>query len=613
MVLQRDTPLKIWGWAAPGEAVGIRFRHITVETRATAKGRWQLTLKPQSPGGPFTMTIVGSNRIVLNDILVGDVWLASGQSNMEFTLQQTDHARDDIATSANDQIRLFKVAHQLSLFEAEDLESDGWKAAAPEATKDFSAVAFLFGQRLQARYRVPIGLIQSTWGGTAAQSWTSAASLLKIPDFARDAAEISSFRKKDAAGYRRYDAQVKAFLAAHRKDDDGTVEGKPVWAARGLDISHWETILLPRPDEAWGADYRRFDGIIWFRRDIDVPTTVAHEPVTLHLGAIWGTVRVFWNGVEVTGSAKTTGSVFTVPAELVQAERAEITLRLTGGDGYAAIMAAADPSAARSSRWSVPLNGEWRYRVGTDISSMPPVHPLFRFMAPGISVLWNGMIAPAHLFGFPCVLWYQGEANVGHADQYRSLFPAMISGWRQTWKRPLPFLFVQIAGHDGYAPLTAPPLREAQAFALRLPATAMATAADLGLAEDIHPTNKRDIAARLEVAARALVYREAVEYSGPTLQGAVTEGSKLRLRFDHNGGGLVNRSPCPLRGFEVAGADGVFSAAEAVIDRTTVVVESPTIAHPVAVRYRWANTPDGTLGNRAGLPAGPFRYPIPEL
>jgi sialate O-acetylesterase len=453
MVLQRDARVVLWGWADPGERVQIEFHGRVSEARTERNGHWSASVGPFSAGGPFDLVVTGLNRLVIRDVLIGDVWLVSGQSNMEYPMRGTgafrgvDHGEQEIAAADYPQIRLFRVDHTIALTPQTHVDADPWTAATPESVASFSAVGYLFGRELQERYRVPIGLIESTWGGSVAESWVSAASLAAFPEFRESIAAAAKF-------------------AAETSEDP------------------------PTP--------------------ADVPT---------------------------------------------------------------------DPNRP--------------------------------------ALLYNGMIAPLAAYRVKGILWYQGEANVDRASQYRALFPALIRDWRRHWGYELPFLFVQIAGYQENradpAEYPRAELREAQSMALALPATGMATAVDLGDEAHIHPSNKRDVAHRLVLAAAKVAYGESLVASGPVFQSMTIEGTGIRIRFSDIGSGLsIKGDSADLSGFEIAGADGKFSWARARIDGDSVLVSSEPIREPVAVRYDWRNTPDGNLYNKEGLPAIPFRTDAPN-
>ena len=606
MVLQRAMSLTLWGWADPGEAVKIDFRGNTVRKVAGSDGTWSAKLPPQTPGGPFQLKIAGRNRITIEDVLVGDVWIASGQSNMEFTVAESDHAKEDMAGPHSGQLRLFLTDRQTALTPAPDVKSEGWQHATPRSVGRFSAIAFLFGRALEKRYHVPIGLLGASWGATHIESWMSADMLRPFPKAAGDLARIASFTANDVLAYNRYVEQYGSFMAAHASEDAGIAEGKAAWAQPGLDLANWGGIDLPRPYSGWGHDFKRFDGAVWYRHQVDVPSSVEGQAVELRLGVPYRLQRAFWNGVEVGRVDSAIASVYRIPPALVKSGPTTIAFRLEGTGGYIMIWGAPEQIALSSQDWRMPLAGLWRYRTAVDITALPEPPPAAQLLIPpGITVLWNGMISPNSRYALKGALWYQGEANVGAADVYGPMFRRMITGWREAWHQQFPFLYVQIAGYDGYV-APAAELREAQAAALSLPRTAMTTAADLGLADDVHPKDKRAVAARMVLAARHVAYGESVEYSGPTLRTVVRAGDRLVLTFDHLGGGLVDREGGKLRGFSIASAKGEFSPAGAHIEATTIIVSSPAVHSPMRVRYGWANVPNGTLGNMDGLPAAPF-------
>ena len=431
MVLQRDRPVPVWGWAAPGEAVTVAFEGRTYAATTDSTGRWQATLPPQPAGGPHTLMVKGQNTIELTDVLVGDVWLASGQSNMQFKVkdrnpggyQPVQNADQEIAAANFPNIRFFTVSQKAAAQPEAELAGAGWQVCGPATVADFSAVAYFFSRDLHQQYKVPMGVIVSSWGGTPAEAWVSAEGLKKLP-----------------------------------------------------------------------------------------------------------------------GSA---------------------------------------------------------------------VQPMVKEPQNAPSALYNGMIAPLLPYAIKGVIWYQGESNVGRAPQYRALFPGLIADWRTRWGYQLPFLFVQLANFLPALPELSESdwaeLREAQASALVLPGTGMATAIDVGEAEDIHPHNKQAVGRRLALAARHVAYGdETVVYSGPTLASMAVTGPALRLKFDHRGTGLVAKDGS-LRGFAVAGADHKFYWATAQVQGNEVVVKSAPVPAPVAVRYDWADNPNGNLTNREGLPAVPFR------
>jgi sialate O-acetylesterase len=618
-VLQQGTNLPIWGTADPGEAVTVEIAGVSASTTAGADGRWSVRLAPLKAGGPHTLTISGKNKIILSDVLVGEVWIAGGQSNMERQLglragqQPIDDWEKEVAAATHPQIRQFGVAQEKSLTPLPAVKG-AWVVCSPDTVKDFTAVGYFFGRDLERARHVPVGIIHSSWGGTPAEAWTSEAGLRALPDFADVGAEIKTLIADPAAARRGYEAKLETWFAAN---DAGSVPGK-LWSAPALDAGAWKTMALPTLWEDAGEP--DLNGVVWFRKTFDLPAG-AGGAAELQLGMVDDIDTTWVNGVKV---GATVGydvvRKYAVPAGLLKPGRNVVAVRVldTGGGGgiwgeeKLQLVFKAKPAAgglqtaslgAAAGPQPIPLGGPWQYRIGMNLQGapQPPSGVIGDVNTP--TILWNAMTAPLVPYAIRGVIWYQGEANVQRAQQYRTLFPALIADWRRAWGQDFPFLFVQIAPHDDMTP----ELRDAQlATWLHTPKTAMAVTIDVGDAKDIHPPHKQAVGARLALAARALAYGEKLEYAGPVFEAIKVKGAKATLTFSHLGGGLVAKGG-PLKGFTVAGADGAFHPARAEIRGKTVVVTSDGVAQPVAVRYGWANVPDGNLFNKTGLPASPFR------
>jgi sialate O-acetylesterase len=473
MVLQCDQPLPIWGWAEAGEKVTVECSGQHVETTAGANGTWRVTLAPLPAGGPVTMTVSGHNRLVLENILVGEVWLCSGQSNMTLRVDQADRAKEEIAAAKFPKIRLFTVKRAVAESGPQADCQGKWEECSPRTVGTFTAVGYYFGRDLFQSLGRPVGLIHSSWGGTKAEAWTPRTALVA-------------------------DAVLQ-----------------PI-------VRHWADEMAAFPQKK--AD---------FDRD------------------------------------------------------------------------------------HVKLEAEWKLAVEKAEAEgrMPPAQPLLRTgpntqYAP--SGLYNAMIAPLATVGLRGVIWYQGEANVGAPQQYQRLFPALITSWRAAWNRPdLPFLFVQLPNlarqaepsKSGWAEM-----REAQLKTLALPNTGMAVTIDVGDPKNLHPTHKQPVGHRLALVAETLVYHHESEGGlSPLPAGSEAQGNSIRVKFKPANSGLMASDGKPLRGFVIAGSDKKFVPADATIEGDTVIVQSDSVAQPVAVRYAWADNPDCNLANRAGLPASPFR------
>ena len=639
MVLQRGTADPVWGWATPGSAVVVRVAGKSAKATAGADGKWTARVGPLAAGGPYTLTVSGERAVTLKNVLVGDVWLCSGQSNMQFGVQNLADAKEEIARANHPKIRLFSVP-LVTGDTPRALVSGSWQVCTPETIQQgswggFSAVAYFFGRDLQKALGVPIGLIHSSWGGTPAEAWTSAEALDRLPDFhpvitaqAQARQDPNGFAQRIEAWYAKHDpgsapaaptpavSTAASNTAANNAADGGApAPAAHTWADPALDTSGWKTMRLPTAWERSGApEMAVFDGVVWFRREFDLPAAWAGKDLTLHLGPIDDRDTTYVNGRAIGGLNDYQAlRDYKIPAADLKPGRNVLAVRVldTGGegglDGKPEQMRLEAPGAP-----AVSLAGAWLYKIGAPLPAGDPAP------SPGggdqntPTFLYNAMIAPLVPFGMKGAIWYQGEANVGRARQYQALLPAMIGDWRGRFGGPFPYLIVQLAN---FLPAQPEPgesawaeLREAQArTARRVPRAGLAVAIDIGEAGDIHPKNKQEVGRRLALAAEAVAYGKPVEDSGPIFVGMTVSGSAATLRFGHAAGGLVAKGGGPLKGFAVAGPDGRFVWADARIAGDTVVVSAPSVSAPADVRYAWADNPVCNLYNKAGLPAVPFR------
>lgn len=619
MVLQREAPIPVWGTAPAGETVQVALHGRTRSARAGADGRWAVQLPAVPAGGPYTLRVKAGNTLVLNDVLVGDVWLCSGQSNMEWTLAQAQDAAAELAAATHPTIRHVKVAHRASLTPQADIEPATWQPSTPASAGQFSAVAYFFAVQLQRQLgasAVPIGLVNASWGGSHIETWTSRSAALADPVLSRvvrdmpgdDASFVKLHAQRERAAIRRWQGGLPL------PEGDALAAVKSTWSAAALDDAAWPTLNAPLVWEEQGLP--AFDGTLWYRRQVELTPEQAAGAAQLHLGLIDDCDETWVNGQRIGGLCQWDAPRrYTVPAGVLQAGRNVIAVRVVdtgGGGGFHGEPAAMHLDTAAA---SLPLHGPWKARVEA---------PLIK-TGPGFNdlptLLFNGMLQPLTPMRLRGVLWYQGESNVPRAARYAQDFQRLITDWRAQWRQPaLPFLYVQLAA---YLPLERntlqgsawAELRDAQSQALTLPATGMVVATDVGDANDIHPRHKRPVGERLAALALRQVHgRKGVVASGPRYRSLqlLAEG-RIALRFDELGhtqdGGLAvrggGRSPA---GFAVAGADQRFVPAQARIEDRRVVVWSPQVAAPVAVRYGWVDNPEqATLTNRAGLPASPFR------
>jgi len=615
MVLQQGRPLPVWGTADPGATLSVELAGQARQARVAANGRWQVRFDPIPAGGPYQLVVRGRETLVFHDVWVGEVWLASGQSNMEMPLDgwaQVENFAAEVAAADFPAIRLLQVEHRAAYRPHHDVVSAGWRPCTPESVKAFSAAAYFFGRMLHRELGVPIGLVQASWGGTVIEAWTAEQSLRRIPELRAGLRRVAA-RAEPAdleAARSDYLRQFAAWRAAIPQGDRGTAASPP-WSAPGLALAGFKTMTLPTDWEDAGLP--GLDGVVWFRKEIELPASWEGHQLELHLGRIDDADITYFDGERVGGEEVFDHPrVYPIPSRLVRAGRHTIAVRVLDWGGGGGLWGGAElMKLARDDGEALPLAGEWIYRVALDLRDFAP-RPEDPDDPNEPTVLSNGMIEPLVPYALRGAIWYQGEGNVSRAQQYRRLFPLLIDDWRARWgEGDFPFLFVQLAG---FGPAQPEPgesdwaeLREAQAMALRRPNTAMAVAIDLGDAKDIHPRNKQEVGRRLALAALRSVYGRPVVASGPVFRDLRAAGRGLRLRFDQADGGLAARGGATPRGFAVAGADRHFHWAEARIEGSTVVVWSDAVPRPVAVRYGWAANPLADLVNGAGLPAAPFR------
>jgi sialate O-acetylesterase len=626
MVVQRGEKARIWGWADAGERVTVSMNGKSETTTAGADGKWEVRLGPFSAGGPYDMTIAGTDTITVKNVLVGEVWVGSGQSNMEFVLQNSANGAADIAAADFPTIRLFTVTKATSMTPKDDVDGH-WDVCSPATAGSFSAVAFYFGRELNRTLKVPVGLIHTSWGGTPAEAWTSRAGLESDPAFRPLVDALDASLKGEPEAMKAYHEAQAKWEAEHLLQD---TENKGVglgYAGADFDASDWKTMAIPQLFETAGL---QIDGSVWFRREVEVPADWAGKDLVLTLGALDDYDTTYVNGTQVGATGAETPQYwsamrrYVVPGALVRAGRNVVAVRVfdhggNGGFSGPASKLGIGPEGAAP----MSLVGDWRYKVETGVAPIEvdwgsqPIAPPGAGNPNSPTVLFNAMLAPLTPYTIRGAIWYQGEANVDRAAQYRTLFPAMIRDWRRAWGEPdFPFFFVQLANFMDRKPEPSEShwaeLREAQTMTLAEPNTGMATIIDIGEASDIHPKNKHDVGRRLALWALAKTYGVGGEYSGPMFESMkAEENGLLRLRFSH-ASGLRTSDGRPVKGFEVAGADGKFVWANARIEDGTIIVSNDAIETPVAVRYAWADNPATNLYNGAGLPAVPFRTDTPK-
>lgn len=639
MVLKKAAKVPLWGKADPGEEVTVTLGDQTAKSTAKPDGTWQLTLDlAKSEPGPFEMTVAGKNQIKISDVVVGEVWIASGQSNMEWVLKNTTGAEQEITQSANPMLRQFTIKKRTSDQPLTEIEGT-WTVADPKNSPTFTAVGYFFGKRLQNTLNVPVGIINSSWGGTPSEAWTDRASLDSVPDLKEAKERVTNHFVHHPADQKKWAAAFGDWLKQTGREDRPVADATP-FAAPDASLEGWNHVTLP--GVVTGPDLPG-TGAVWLRTDIN-RTEPATKNLNIDLGAVEGFDSVYWNGELLTslnykdypgtGYARRYDK-YSVPASKVKVGKNTLALRL-----FAPVNPPKLPTAPRLD--NLILTDGWIAKQEFSLPTLtkeqlaaapkPPFNPPRPQNVP--THLFNAMINPLIPYAISGVIWYQGENNAGRAFQYRTAFPLMITGWRSAWKQgDFPFYFCQLANFQPKkdAPVESAwaELREAQSQTLSLPNTAQAVLIDIGEASDIHPRNKKDAGERLARAALARDYGKKLPYSGPTFKSQKVENGKIRLTFGNAEGGLVaqpvpatydlttadhqtaptvrNSPHSELEGFAICGEDRKWVWADAKIDGSDVLVWSDKVPAPVAVRYAWADNPTVNLTNTAGLPASPFR------
>jgi len=606
-VLQRDVPIPVWGWGAPRSRVRVALAGRSAETFAADDGKFLVYLPPMPAGGPYALEAVqvGGGRAEAQDVWIGEVWIASGQSNMQWMLAAGGESIDKTIPG----VRMFTVPNT-ALPGRQTLAEAQWRIATPEASADFSAVAFHFARRLHEELKIPIGILNASWGGTRVEAWTSREALVQNPAMR---AELLRFEASFFSG------QLKGFLLD--PGNQGIARG---WARADLDDSAWPSMPLP---SKWQAHNLLFSGALWFRLEVTLPPEWAGKDVLLRIGAVDKHDITYWNGEQVGATGAGLDETcwnkpreYRVPGRLVFAEKNVIAVRAFsfaydgGMIGPANTMSVA-PATGNAS--AIPLARSWRYAVEHDLGKANVLQPVA--FGPGNpntpAILFDNMIAPLVPYALRGAIWYQGESSVGNAAQYRELMTSIIRDWRRAWGQgDFPFLIVQLANFmppcDHQPDSQWARLREAQLASMGETGVGLAVTIDIGEAADIHPRNKRDVGRRLAQWALHETYGHAFEPSGPLYTGMTIEGDRIRIHFRHTGAGLVAKGG-PLKTFVIAGSERQFFAAEAFVDGSTVVVRHPDVVAPLAVRYAWADNPEGcNLYNEEGLPASPFRTDV---
>jgi len=628
MVLQREMPVPVWGWADPAEKVTIEFGDQKKIAIADSTGKWlvKLDAMPASaiPGKLQIFRSLNPEPLILSDILVGDVWLCSGQSNMGVSVSEANNAEQEIAAARYPALRLFTVAHNPTLVPTNGVKGV-WALCSPQTIAGFSAVAYFFGRELNRELKIPIGLLHSSVGASTAEAWTRLAVLESVPELGEAAhKEIAQWQAQegDSAKFPAARAEWEKKYGVERPDNTGLAQG---WADPAHATNGWQQVTLGR---SWAQLGFKTGGVFWVRKAVVLPEMAVGKPFRISL--LWLSEQydtVYFNGVEIARCFDTPPEFYMaqrnyqVPGNLVRSGRNSIAVR---------IVSASEKSGFWT--WGRTLNlpgvaplsvgDQWLLKQESAFPALPPdalaARPKPNVIAPrGVSsALYNGMIAPLLPFAIKGAIWYQGESNWARSGAYRELLSLMIRDWRAQWGQgDFPFIIQQLVNND--LPVSNPNrranwpyLREAQMqVADTEPACGIAVGIELGDAYTIHPTNKQEVGRRLALVALEKTYRQKIESSGPRYASMKVEGSTVRVTFTHAAGLIANGGP--LKNFSIAGADRTFFWADAKIADGAVVVSSPQVPQPVAVRYAWADNPEGcALFNQSGLPAAPFRTDV---
>jgi sialate O-acetylesterase len=606
MVLQRGKPNAIWGWSQPGDNVRVEIGEKSASAVAGADGRWQARIETPPPGGPYLVKITGRQTIELHDVLVGDVWICSGQSNMAFGLGQARNGAEEIKNAKHPEIRYYNLRPRVSYAHA-DVPRGSWKVVSPATLGGgpmggISAVAYFFARRVQESVHVPIGLIQAAIGGVPAETLASPESLHSVKDFDAGLAEVAERGQKGEQEYGNY---IMHWY------DEYDIGSKNRWADPALDDSSWKRVQVPgRFAELGVADV---PSLIWLRKEITLPEKLPEGLARLLLGSVEKMDTTYVNGQQVGASSWVENPRAYFASRALAPGRNVIAIRLfkmKPDGGF--LNPAADLRLTLGDGTVIPLGGEWKGRVAVDGRPPQPLPIAFENLPSMPGVLYRGMLEPIVPLALTGVIWYQGESNTVHAYQYRKLLPALISGWRQAFGQgDFPFYIVSlprylqhrdVPGTDDWAEL-----REAQALtAKNIPHTCLAVTIDTGEPDNIHPPEKKEVGDRLAYCALGEHYGLKVPFLGPTLASVERLPGALKLNFDHVDGGLVVKGDKPAE-FSLAGDDRKFHWADARVQGDAVIVSTAAVPDPKAVRYAWQANPVATLFNGVGLPAAPFR------
>ena len=599
MVLQRNQKLNIWGKADAGEKVEVKFLNKNYKTSADQNGNWKIILQEQKAGGPYTMTI---NEITLKDIMIGEVWLASGQSNMELPMRRlTPLYANEIKNANNQNIRFFTVPQKYN-FKSPQTELDGgkWEGTNPQTILNFSGVAYFFAKDISEKEKVAVGIIHSSLGGSPIQAWMDENSLKKYPEYLHEA---KKWQNDDLIKSTESNEQAlsKAWYSELDQSDIGLNQH---WEKSDLNDSDWKTMQIPG---SWEDKEGSFDGSVWFRKEINLTKNQAGKAAFLNLGRIKDADVTYINGTKVGNvTYEYPPRWYDIPAGVLKEGKNVIAVRISNGSGKGQFIAD-KPYYLEIDGQKIDLKSEWKYKIGAKMVKMAPGTTFIRWKPTG---LYNSMINPLINYNIKGAIWYQGESNTGKPKEYGDLLTTMITDWRSKWnQKDMPFFTAQLANF--MEPKSQPiesnwaELRDQQRqVSLKVPNTGLAVIIDIGEWNDIHPLNKKTVGDRLALQAMKIAYGKNIIADGPVYQSMKVEGNKIILSFKTGADDFAQVSE--LKGFTIKGKDGKYEWAKAKIEGNKIIVWNDSISNPISVRYDWADNPDGNLKNKTGLPASPF-------
>lgn len=636
MVLQHSTNVAFWGKAEPGTKIYIETEwDASANTKVEDDSTWQVNVVTGKPGGPYMVTIKNGKQIrTINNVLLGEVWLGSGQSNMEMPLagwppnDTIENSSQMIATANNPMIRMFTVTRNTSAQPLNDV-TGSWKESTPENAPGFSATAYLFAHKLHSELGIPVGIIHSSWGGTPAESWVSGKTLSTDPDFENIINDLKSLWPQ-MQNYNMWLSQHKVIDVAIGEDGVDPIIGMDISDAYcsnpELNTQSWPVINVPSLIEQ--GEIGEFDGAIWFRKEIEIPQDFEGDSLVLSLGPIDDRDITYFNGIKIGATEEDRfwqkERLYNIPSEFVKAGKAVIAVRVIDTQGGGGIYGNAELIKlynANDQSKSISLAGEWKYMVVAehkenkfyifnpeinDYASRPKLSMIIGPYTP--STLYNAMIAPLVPYTIKGAIWYQGEANVGRSAQYVRLKSMLINDWRKQFKNSeMPFYFVQLAPYkyDDPESSSSAKIRDAQRRTLSVTNTGMVVTLDIGNVNNIHPAYKTEVGERLAFWALANNYDKEISFSGPLYKNFTVKAEKLIISFTNANGGLTINAETPNQ-FELAGEDGIFYPAKAIVENDAVILTSPKVKNPVNARYAYKNGSQASLFNVAGLPASTF-------